>query len=167
MATTVRIPLELLTVAVNSANAFWTAKSGASIDQSYIAYVDSGLGTSFWWGYVPSNVSATPAWSLEAYHSTNVGAGGDVVLNVFARVLSNTSTIDIAPTMLVNSAVVAVGATNVISYSALSGGNFDSVVSLSATNYVIVKFNRDGGNTSDTLSDQWNLASVVMKVDIA
>lgn len=166
MPTTVKIPLDLLTVQVNSANAFWTAKSGTNIDQSYIAFVDSGDGVAWYWGYIPNNVATSPLWNLDFYHSTNIGSGGNAIVSIYARAASNTSTIDVAPTLLVSSGSIAVNSANQMTISAASGANFDSVVAVSATNYLFVKCLRHAGTSGDTLNDQWNLASMVMRIDL-
>jgi len=167
MPTTVKIPLELLTVEVNSGNCFWTAKSGTNLDQSYIAFVDSGRGVATFWGYVPNNLAASPLWSLDAIHTVDSGSGGNVIVSVYGRSTSHTSTIDIAPTLLVSSASISTQTSNVVTYSSLSGGNFDGVVALSATNYLFVKFYRHADSSGDTISAQWNLMSLVLRCDVA
>lgn len=165
MATTIKIPLELLTVEVNSANAFWTAKSGANIDQAHIAFVDAGNGSATFWGYLPNNLNATPAWNLDIGHYAESGSGGNVVVTFAARAYSN-NLIDAAPTVISSAAVIAVNTSGTYTYSAVSGGDFDSAVSVSATNIIIVEATRHGGNAGDTVNAQWNLHTVVMRCDI-
>ena len=166
MPTTVRIPLAVLTVQPDSANCFFTTKTGANIDFAHLAYVDAGIGSSTWWGIVPGNVAASPLWNLEVHHHADTGSGGNVVLNVLASQKSN-NTLDIAHTLVSSAAVLATNTSNVWTYTATSGANFDTVVALSATNYLFVEVQRFGGHASDTVNAQWNLASVVMRVDLA
>ena len=167
MPTTVRIPLAVLTVQPDSANCFYVTKTGASIDMAHLQYVDSGTGISTWWGTIPHNLAATPAWSLDIYHHADSGSGGNVVLNVLARSSSNSQTIDIAPTLVSSAAVLATNTSNQWAYTAISGGNFDGVVAVSSNNYLQVEIQRFGGHASDTVSAPWNLSAVLMRIDVA
>lgn len=164
MATTVKFPMELLSVQISSANTFWTAKSGANIDLSHVAFVDSGEGVAFYWGYVPNNLAATPAWNLDIGHYVDSSTGGGgAVLSVFARALS-TNPIDVAP--IVVSSLATIVSNSSYTYSAVTGANLDAVVAISATNVVIVKILRHGGVAGDTISGTWDLQAVIMRCDI-
>ena len=166
MPTTIKIPFELLTVQINSANSFWTAKSGGSLDQSYVAFVDSGLGVATYWCYVPNNLATSPLWNVDLHHMADTGSGGNVIFSAHARALSTTSTIDIAPTIIVNSGSIAVNTSNWLTVSAASGANFDSVVAISATNIVLLKCFRHASTSGDTVDAQWDLLSPIMRCDV-
>ena len=65
---TLRIPMSLLSVEVNSGNAFWTAQTDTTrMDKAYINHVDSGRSVSTWWCMVPTHLNATPAWNLDIF----------------------------------------------------------------------------------------------------
>ena len=167
MPTTVKIPLTPLTVEISSANCFYTTKSGANCDEAHFAYVDGGVGKAYFYSYIPWNLAATPAWNVDLISTVDSGSGGNVVVNVLASAKSDTSTIDVANTLVSSAAVLAVNNATFTLPTAISGGNFDSVVGLSAGNYAIVEIQRLGNHASDNLSAQWNLKSAVLRLDVA
>src|SRR3990167_5585477 len=157
MATTIRIPMELLTVQPDSANAFWSDRTGTTIDMGYVAYVDSGEGVSTYWATIPSNVAGTPAWNLDYYHAANTSGGGNVMLTSRARAMNDVEELDAAYTVVSSAATFTVAVANTLNIDASSGGNFDSVVAVAANDLLLVEVNRHGSNASDTLGVQWNL----------
>ena len=165
MATTVRIPMAVLTVQPDSANCFYVVKTGTNIDLAHLQYVDSGNGVSTWWATVPHNVAASPLWNLDIYHHADTGSGGNVVLDITARALSS-NTIDVAMTRVFSATVIATNTSGVMTFTAVSGGNFDGVVALSANNYLEVEISRFGGNTNDSVNAPWNLSAVTMRIDV-
>mgnify|MGYP001580245232 FL=1 len=54
------------------------------MDKAYVNMVDSGRSISTWWAMVPTNVNATPAWSIDIFSeaATLAATGGFLVLNV-------------------------------------------------------------------------------------
>ena len=166
MPTTVNIPMELLVISVNSANAFWTAKSGANVDHAHVSFVDSGEGVAYYAAQVPTNINLTPSWNLNFDHMADSGSGGNVVITFSARAMSN-NVYDITPTVVSSAGVYAVNTFNTMTFhTAVSGGNFDGVVTISANQYFVVKVNRHGGNTSDTVNSIWNLKTLKLMVNI-
>jgi len=166
MATTVKIPLQLSTVNLADANAFWATKDGTNYDYGYVGFVDAATGTATYWGIIPQNVNATPAWDVVLYHGANAGAGGNVILNVDAIALNDGETVDAALTALVASKSLATGAAGLVQLDNLASTNFDGTLTVAAGDLLIVEVNRLGGDGSDTVGDQWNLYAVVLEVDI-
>ncbi len=167
MATTIRIPMALLTVQVSSGNAFWTAKSGANIDDAHIRFVDSGNGLATFWMITPQNIAATENWHLDIHHHADSGNGGNVMLNVSAFATSGGNTIDTAPTLVTSAETIATNTSGVMTVSQVSNGTaLDSVVALSANQYLRVEVERIGGNASDTVNADWNLTSIDWVGDI-
>ena len=167
MATTVRIPLSILTVQPDSANAYYVTSTRTNLDISYIQFVDSGNGACTYWGKIPNNVASTPAWNLDIDHEANSGSGGNAVLTINARTFSN-NTIDVALTRVLSAGAISTNTAGTWTYTAaVSGGNFDSVVAVSANNFILIEVNRHGGNSNDTLNAHWNLNSVAMRIDVA
>ena len=159
MATKITIPMALLTVEVNSGNAFWTARSGAQIDDGYIQFVDAGVGEATYWMITPRNIASTEAWTLDMHHHANAGLGsGNVSVKIFAQVASDTSLIDGNTSLLVAGSAYA--SDTAFTITRLSGGTFDSVVGLSANTYLRVIVVRSGNDGNDTLSAGWNLNSL-------
>ena len=167
MPTTVKIPLTPLTVQISSANCFYTTKSGANSDEAHFAYVESGVGVAFFYSYIPWNLAATPAWNIDLISTSESATAGNVVINVLASAKSDTSVVDVANTLVSSAAILAVNAQTFTMPMAVSGGNFDSVVGLSAGNYAVVEIQRFAAHISDTLVGQWNLKSAVMRCDVA
>lgn len=166
MPTTVNIPLQLLTVSLANANAFWTAKDGTNYDFGFVAFKDAVTGTATFWGIVPQNVAATPAWNLILWHGANAGVGGNVILNVKAKDFADAATIDAALTALETGLSLATGASGLVQKDATNAGDYDVEEALAAGNLLIVEITRDGGNVSDTVGDQWNLHAVVLRIDV-
>lgn len=167
MATTVRIPMAILTVQPDSGNCFYETKTGTNVDYSYFGYVDAGVGSSTWWGLVPSNVAATEAWNIELYHHNNGGTNGNVVIDVLAIAGSHSRPIDLAMTRISSAAVIAANSSSLRLFSAVTGATLDAVIALSSNNYLMVQVDRFGNHTSDSISAQWNLESVILRIDVA
>ena len=163
---TVRLPMSLWTVQVNSGNSFWTAKSGTNLDQSYVAYADSGAGLATFWTHVPTNLAATPAWGVDLYHSAEVGNGGNIILFLNARVASNGATVDSTTTNLVNGGTFLVNTVGVLTVSTMTATNFDSTLAISATHLIFMTVRRLASNAGDTVNAQWNLHSASLRTDV-
>lgn len=169
MATSVRIPLQLMTVNLSNANAFWQAKDGTNFDYGYVAYLDNVDGISYWWGIVPKNLSATANWTLIIHHGANAGSGGNVILNVSALDFADGATIDAALTVLETGRSLATGTSGLMQIDnlATTGASiFDADEAITASNFLVVAITRDGDNASDTVADQWNLFSVILECDV-
>ena len=159
MATTITIPMALLTVEVNSGNAFWTAKSGNQIDDGHVRFVDGGLGKATYYMIAPKNIAATEAWNLDIHHHADAGAGsGNVVLQVLAQAMSDTSVLDANTSLLV--APSAYAADTVMTITRLSGGTFDSSIQLLSNSLLRVIVIRSGNDGNDTVGADWNLNSL-------
>ncbi len=160
----VRIPLALLTVQPDSANAFWRAVTLPLLDQAHVGFLDGGLGIATYWGLIPFNLHPDPSWTLYAYHMPNGGAGGNALLNVLASAVTHAETA--AYTLLANSAAIATQANTTMTVSAISGGDFDAVVAISNGDFLFVEVRREAQAVGDTVGDQWNLLSLALHCNV-
>ena len=165
MPTTISIPMALVTVGMNTGNTYWAAKSGSQVDDGHVRYVDGGLGRATYWMVTPRNIDASEAWTLDIHHHADSGAGGNVVLSAFAQASTGLNILDANTTLLVASS--AYNADSTMTITRLSGGNFDSVVGLSANTYLRVILIRSGNDGSDTVGADWNLNSINWIGDIS
>lgn len=163
---TVRIPLPLLSVKISSANAFYTAKSGANLDAAHTAFVDSGTGIASYWGHVPNNVNATENWNIYFTHEAESGSGGNVVLTLRGNVSSDGNTIDVAPTTIISTATYLVNTFDRLTVSSFGAAVLDGSMGLAANNYLRVVIERSGGHASDAVNAQWNLKYVALQCDV-
>jgi hypothetical protein len=162
---TVRIPMALLTVAANTANAWYEVASGASIDVAHVTFVDSGVGVATYWTEVPFNLASAASWNLVFKHEAAAGNGGNVLLTLRASVASNGSTLDASPTVLVSTnaySVLTNGALNVTTAST----PLDSILGISAGHYLRVIVERSGNNASDTVNANWRLKTLNLQCDV-
>ena len=165
---TLRIPMSFLTVEPNSANAYWATTANDNLNLAGVRYVDSGDGAATWYSIVPQNIAATPAWNLDicsrglgttvagtalvTVEALAVGSGEDLTANALTRVSS--------------AAPLSIFRANTLSFTPMSGGNFDSVVPLVANDLLFVDVVRHGGSTLDTVSSVWEITSVLLKIDV-
>ena len=163
---TVSIPLALLTVQPDTANAFWTATNNATIDEGFVRYVDAGEGISTWYGIVPENLAAVPQWRVAYYCKSNTVAVSTAMVTMQARLIPHAGQIDGAYTMLssANALSLLIGGTMNIVQS--SGGNYDTPLALTRTSMLLVMINRHGGSASDTLTSAWDLYGTTMRVNV-
>src|SRR3990167_1281996 len=166
----ISIPMALLTVEVNSGNAFWTAATDlTNMDRAYVNMVDSGRSVSTWWCQMPRNLNATPAWGVDIYSQAVVGgsAGGFIVLNVdgmSAAVGESANTLAASTIQLVSATSFQLNTADILSITTLATTNFDGVLATSATDYVKVKLARQGDN--DTLNSDWWIYNVMVNCTV-
>lgn len=163
---TIRIPMALMTVQPNSANAFWMTETGANVDFAHVSFVDSGNGQAVYWTIVPTNVAASPNWSVEYYCASNTNAAADACVSLYGNALTHGEVIDSAYTLLSSAAALTHFISGTMNQLASSGGTYDGVRALSSNDYVQILVFRHGGSAVDTLSSRWDLYSVVLKVDV-
>ena len=169
MSTAIRIPLQLSTVNLGNANAFWTTKDGSNYDYGYVAFKDAATGTATYMGIVPQNLASSPQWNLVLHHTKNAsgGAGNNVVLSVSALDLSDSATVDDTLTSLISSQAVACDGTALdLTITSLSGSNFDGTEALAAGNLLVVEISREGGDANDNIDTQWNLLGVYLHANV-
>ena len=167
-AKTIRIPLALLTIQPDSANAFWTARTGANVDFAEVRFLDAGEGIATWWGIVPFNVAPSPRWNLDLYSVAGTAtAAGSAMYTVVSKAVATGEDLDSAAYTLIASAQVSsIFRSTTLTISAVSGGNFDAVVAVSNGDYLLVQLNRHGGQVVDSIGDFWDIKAVTMKVDV-
>lgn len=163
---TVRIPMALLTVAVNSANAWYEARSGANIDAAHTVFSDNCTGRATYWTEVPYNVVGTGSWRLIFKHEAERGSGGVVVLTMRATVSSDGNTVDAAPTVLLSTNQYTVNTFNALSVTTSSTA-LDSTLALTAGALLRVVVERSGGNANDTVNANWYLKSLNLQCDVS
>ena len=167
---TISIPMSLLSVEVNSGNAYWTAQTdGVRMDKAYVNMTDSGRSISTWWCYVPRNVNATPAWALDIYSeaATLAATGGFLVLNVdgmSVAVGESSNTVAASTTQLVSAGSFQLNTAGILSISTMTATNFDAALATSATDYMKVKIARQGN--TDTFNADWYIYSVLLRTTV-
>jgi hypothetical protein len=166
MPTTVHIPLALSAVNMADANCFWTAKDGTNFDYGCLAFKDAALGKALFWGIVPKNLAATPAWNLILHHKAASGTGGNVVLTVKAKDVPTATALDAALTALHSSTAFAVETSANLTITTLSGTNYDSAEAIAAGNLLLVEVSREAADVNDTVNAEWNLLALVVRVDV-
>lgn len=166
MSTTVRIPLQLLTVSMANGNAYWQAKDGTNFDFGCVSFVDAATGDAYYHGLIPHNMNATENWDLVLHHGANGGSGGNVILDISALDFADGATIDSALTTIATDKSLATGTAGLLQIDLVNGSALDGTEGLTAGNWLIVKISRDGGNGSDTVGDVWNLYGVYLQIDV-
>lgn len=166
MPTTVRIPLALMTVQPDTGNAFWLATTRATIDQGHVAFIDGGLGIATWWGIIPSNVNATPAWNLEAYSEVDSGVGGNGVFSFDGRVIAHATSLNGAYTSLLGGGTLLVQTAGLLTIMTANATNLDGTLVVSANSMLLVQFTRHGQVVGDTLAAQFNVLGMIMRIDL-
>lgn len=159
------IPMALLTVNPRNANAFWNVKTGANIDDAHVSFLDASNGLAEYWCWVPSKTSSTENWSLAMEHGADTGSGGTVLITLRARITSDGSTIDAAPTVLTSTGSFTANSDGKLSINSASSA-YDGTLSLLANTRLRVVLERSGGNAADTVNAQWNLKNLYLKCDV-
>ena len=166
----IRIPMALLTVEVNSGNAFWTAQTDTTrMDKAYVNMVDSGRSVSTWWTMVPTNVNATPAWSVDIFSeaATLAATGGFLVLNVDGMSVAtgeSANTLAASTVNLVAAGSFLLNTAGLMTMTTMSATNFDGTLATSAMDYMKVKITRQGN--ADTFNSDWYIYSVNLKCTV-
>lgn len=160
----ISIPMALLSVEVNSGNAFWTAQTDTTrMDRAYVNHVDSGRSVSTWWCEMPRNVNATPAWGVDIIgEAALLGAtGGFLVLNVDGMSVAlgeSANTLAASTTQLVVAGSFQLNTAGILSICTLTATNFDGTLATSAQDYVKIKLARAGN--ADTFNSDWYIYNV-------
>ena len=163
----VKFPLALQTVEINSSNAFWNASSGGTfMDESYVTFIDSGRGIATWWGIVPFNVNATPAWGLEVLSKRrlNVANSNTLVLSVDALSIALGESNNGAGTSLVSAGSFTINSASLLTVSTMTATDFDGTLAVSAGDYLKIKLTRIG--SADTLNSHWDVYGVLFKCTV-
>lgn len=163
---TIRIPMSLLSVKINSANAFYTAKSGTQMDAGHVQFVDSGLGIAQYWCKIPNNINIAENWNLFFDHEPESGAGGNVAITLCAQVLSDGSVIDANTTVLLSARSFPTYASGTLAITSAATGVMDNTLGLAANQTFIVAFQRLGNNAGDSVSANWNLKNLSVQMDV-
>lgn len=173
MATTVQIPLQLLTINLADGNSYWGTVDDTNFDWGGIFFASATGATSYWHGIIPKNVAGTPAWNLFVHHNQTSGTGASAVtLTVKALDFANAATLRGATlTTLISSATASVGAsatyniTNLASSVGAGSSNFDSLEAVGAGNELIVELTRNGEDASDS-ANLWVVTELAMQIDV-
>ena len=161
---TIRIPMALMSVEVNSGNAFWTAQTDTTrMDKAYVNMVDSGRSVSTWWCDVPYNLNSTPAWAFEILSeaATLAATGGFLILNVdgMSSAHGESSNVLASDTIrLVQATSFRLSTAGLLTLSTMTTTDFDAPLGTSASDYMKLKITRQGN--VDTLNSDWYIYSV-------
>ena len=166
----VSIPMALLTIEVNSGNAFWTASTDTTrMDRAYINMIDSGRSVSTWWCFMPRNLNATPAWGVDVYSEAAAlgSTGGFLVLNVdgmSVAVGESSNTLAASTVQLISATSFQLNTSGILSVTTFTATNFDGVLTTSATDYLKIKIARQGN--ADTLNSDWWIYNVTLNCTV-
>jgi hypothetical protein len=107
-------------------------------------------------------------WNLEILSIAGTATvAGSAVYSVRGKAVAVGEDLDaVAYTLITSAQVSSIFRSNTLAVSAVSGGNFDSVVSLSANDYLFLEVNRHGGNAGDTISDFWDVKAVTARMNV-
>ena len=159
---TVKIPMALMSVEVNSGNAYWTAATnGTVLDESYIVHIDSGRSISTWWCRVPYNVNSSPAWNLDVSSYPTASSAGIIVLSLSGTTVTHGESANGAVTGLVAGGSFGLQQIGILTVSTMSATNFDGTLATSAGDYMKVQLIRHGA--SDTYNADFRVISVDMR----
>jgi hypothetical protein len=89
-----------------------------------------------------------------------------VVLDIAGLDFADGATIDSALTALETDLAVATGAAGLQQIDEVDATGYDGTEAVAASNLLIISIKRDGDHASDTLSAQWNLLAVHLRIDI-
>lgn len=168
MATTVNIPLAMMTPSLANANAYYSVVDGTNFDYPIYVFTDAVTGIITFWGIIPPNVAGTPAWNLILWSKAASGTGANVVLTVNGKDYPTATTYDGALTALVSTTAFAINTSAQTTKTTLSGTNFDGTEAVAAGNFLVVEVQRIGGNGSDTLNVDWYLLGPpILQIDVA
>lgn len=159
-----KIPMGLQTVNPDNANAFWTVKTGTSVEQTFVGFLDQSNGVAQYHVNVPSKISSTENWTIIFEHAADSGSGGDVNLTFTVNLSSDGSTID-GSTTEVHAGAFSVRTSGVLTVSSLPLVK-DDTLGLSSNEYLRLVILRAGADSSDTNTGQWNLHNVYLRSDI-
>lgn len=165
-ARSIRMPMALLTVQPDSANAFWTANTLPLLDVGHVCFVDSGEGIATYWTTVPFNVHPDPNWTIVAYHMPDAGAGGNAIVSLKATAVTHAETAAFVRISSAHSFATQATTALAIAVATLGVGVFDAVVPVSAGDLVFVEVTRHGGNADDTVGAQWNLYTLAFQCNV-
>ena len=163
---TIRIPMALLSVQVNAANAFYTAKSGTQMDAAHVSFVDSAIGVATYWCEIPNNVNSTENWNLFFKHEPDSGAGGNVALTLCGQVLSDGSVLDANTTVLISARSFPTYAFGTLAVTSAATGVMDNTLGLAANQTFYVRVQRLASNSGDTVDAIWNMKSLLLQMNV-
>ena len=165
MATTVYIPLQLSTVNLANANAFWTAVDGTNFDYGVFSYIHKSTGTLVFEGIIPQNVAATPAWDIVLYHKSASGTSGTVAITADAMAWSTAENHDVALTSL--TLTKSTTTTTQATITLLNGGTLDGTLAVTAGEKFVLQLSRGGTASTDTIVASWYLLGPpALKIDV-
>src|SRR3990167_6207657 len=162
----IRIPMSLMSVEVNSGNAYWTAQTDQGtvrMDKAYVNMADSGRSISTWWCDVPTNLDATPAWTLYIVSEAAIlgATGGLAVLFIDGQSVAfgeSANTVAGSTAQLVAGNSFLMQTAGILTISTMTATNFAVTLATSATDYMKVKITRMGN--VDTFNSDWYIYSV-------
>lgn len=162
----IRIPMALMSVEVNSGNAYWTAQTDQGtvrMDKAYVNMTDSGRSISTWWCDVPTNLDATPAWTLDIVSEAAIlgATGGLAVLFIDGMTVTHgesANTVAGSTAQLVAGNSFLMQTAGILTISTMTATNFDATLATSATDYMKVKITRMGN--VDTFNSDWYIYSL-------
>lgn len=159
---TIKIPMALMSVEVNSGNAYWTAATnGVLLDESYVVHVDSGRSISTWWCRVPYNVNSSPAWNLDISSYPTASSAGIIVLSLSGTTITQGESANGAVTGLVAGGSFGLQQIGIYTVSTMSATDFDGTLATSAGDYMKIQLIRHGN--ADTYNADFRVIGIDLK----
>lgn len=169
MATTVRLPITLLTPqeSANQGNSYFTVTGLTAYDAGHWELVNGKSGSLFGIVHVPHNLNATPNASITVTCAANATTG-NVMLQVKEQNIAAGASFNPASLTAETEQTITVPATAYqrfdVRFPATSG---NLQVTPAADDVLIVQIFRDGGNASDTLAVALWVVEATLQVDLA
>jgi hypothetical protein len=162
MPSTVKLPLELSSLALTAPNAYWIATSG-TFDYGQYVFVDNTTARLTMWGIVPQQVVAAENWGLVMFLKASSGSG-NVAFTIAATSIAHAETMDGPLTTIVTTTAISLTAAPLLSTITL--GTYDSTLSLEAGELFFAQITREGANAADTLGVDMFMYGCALRVDV-
>jgi len=154
--------MALMSVEVNSGNAYWTAQTnGTLMDEAYIVHADSGTSKSTWWCMIPNNVNSSPTWNVDVNSYPVASSAGIIVLSMSGTTVTAGESANGAVTSLVTGGSFGLQQIGVLTTSTMSSTNFDGTLATSSNDYLKLQLIRHGA--SDTYNADFRVIGVSLK----
>lgn len=168
MATTVRLPITLLTPqeSSNQGNSYFTVAGLTAYDAGHWELKNGASGNVYGLVHVPHNLSATPNAGLILTCAANATTG-NVMLQVKEGSISAGASFNPASLTAETEQTITVPATAYQRFDVTFPTSGNLGVTPAADDVLLVQVFRDGGNANDTLAVALWLVEATLRIDLA
>lgn len=168
MATTVRLPITLLTPqeSANQGNSYFTVTGLTAYDAGHWELKNGASGNVYGLVHVPHNLAATPNASLFVTCAANATTG-NVMLQIKEGSIAAGSSFNPATLTAETEQTITVPATAYQRFDVHFPATGTLAVTPAADDVLLVQCFRDGGNVSDTLAVALWIVEATLQVDLA